>query len=1009
MELRVHVAYALFCVSVLQAVVLCAAPLRLYTTPQNPKDNPDYQRYAVKHPTFETFDNAIQLATLRGFSIDSNDTVVDYTQDLEKFCLNESTALGSVVWPMYPLLFTHNYKDVIDAIHKSGLYVTDVWGFVPGAGPGDGKKWRQDVWQQFQPPKVVLEYLESTLGDRWLGMDVGEQDGRYIGSYANQLVPLGSNRKEQYINFRNHFKGMEDILGPKLVSLISLTYPHYMGKTGLYTMIGAETAQALPNGQVFYAFIRGAGKQYGVLWFGNASVYNRFGYKTYSSPTSTRPVQDATRSYRCSSQAEGGPTCGTSLNLMKRLMYAHIMYSSPYIGLENGWFFGSKPSLLSPIGDLQLGAKKFLTNVKTLGTHVATVALFIDFYSGFCPPRHLYSGNLYRVWGNLPYSHGDFLTDNILQMFYPQYQDSSYFHNETGFSSHTPYGDSIDVLLSDAQPWVLQQYDTVVVASNLTGSEEVKRNLEGFIRGGGNLVLTVGNLAVMPNGILGVSTQLKCKIYAGKNTVHVRGGYTLMEKYNMSVCDVDYPTNASVLATVNETVLAIQLILKDGGSLSVFTTPFGQSIHAINTPVSRIDFTLSSPYPLLEHVKFIMNEIFYNATLFTSPANLTLTTSFSGLNNTFNVLVSNPVLQQQPLKIYSPRGQITKMQEIPLDQSEKGAVGYLPDGFEGTDIGNSTDTTVAGGDTRLFTVTLVPGDVTILPKVIPKPPPEGIGIRLWKIEHSIRYEVLLRPTFFQHFSSVIVSQSYLIERDTEFLSNEQLWLKQQGLSVYVDASPSIDLFPYIRLTNNTYAAYNQSMELLMDLLDKMSVLGSTDLLISLHRVPDAMSLPAALLDFNDTIHKLVQYAAQLHINIHILDASKNPLRTELLKSWLDTVGLQSAVKIALNTAILIDEGTTPDVLKSLVSQASFVLLSTPAYDDIGVLYSTNVPISTADTKTKNQLLSIISNVCSFRGYCPYGNMEWKDGNFPFVLNGYFQNTDEEFLDVNLLENFLMKP
>ena len=34
--------------------------------------------------------------------------------------------------------------------------------------------------------------------------------------------------------------------------------------------------------------------------------------------------------------------------------------------------------------------------------------------------------------------------------FYPGYADSSYFHNERGFQSPTPHGDTVDVLLSDA-------------------------------------------------------------------------------------------------------------------------------------------------------------------------------------------------------------------------------------------------------------------------------------------------------------------------------------------------------------------------------------------------------------------------------------------------------------------------------------------------------------------------------------------------------------------------------
>jgi hypothetical protein len=84
---------------------------------------------------------------------------------------------------------------------------------------------------------------------RWLGMDNGEQDGRYIGGFADQMSLIGSSREQQYLNFQNHFQGLGDRLGNKLATLVSLNYGHYFLKEGIYTMIGAETAQALPNSQ----------------------------------------------------------------------------------------------------------------------------------------------------------------------------------------------------------------------------------------------------------------------------------------------------------------------------------------------------------------------------------------------------------------------------------------------------------------------------------------------------------------------------------------------------------------------------------------------------------------------------------------------------------------------------------------------------------------------------------------------------------------------------------------
>ena len=672
--------------------------------PSDPSNHPDYSRYNVKHPTLSTFENTTLFATYRGFQIDDTYQIINYSEDLNKFCLNSSTTLGNVIWPMYPMLYTNNFNDVVSNIKQRGLFVTDIWAFVPGSGPGIGSQWKANVWQQFYPPKDKIEFLENTLGDHWLGMDIGEQDGRYIGGFANQQVPLNLNRKEQYLNFRKHFGGMEDILGPKVVSLNSLTFSHYMAKTGHYTMLGAETGQALPNAQIFYSFIRGAGKQYGVLWFGNVSVYNRFGYKTYISTKGTTKSSEKPRTYTCNGQ--GAPQCGTSLNLMKRLMFAQIMYGSSYVSFENSWFYGNTDRL-SPIGTIQHTAKQFMEKYKSFGAHITTVGLLLDFYAGWCPPRHLYSGNLYRVWGNLPYSEGDYLTDGLLRMIYPNYQDSSYFHDETGFSSPTPYGDATDVLLSDSPLWLLNQYSTIVLAGSVESSQELKDNLEAYVIHGGNLVTTVNNLLALPDGILGITGSTHCNNVPSGTKVMFLGGQSIMESKNMTVCNVSYPQNASILAHTSNGPLIIQVALGSSrGTVTVFVTPYSLSSSQVCQPANTVDKTLCTPYPLLDHATIVYDEIFHNATLFSS-ANLTLTTTAADdIGKEFYVLVTNPLLEQQPMKITTPTATIESMNEIELDQSEKGMVGYLPDGYEDSNLGNSTPTTIAGGDTRLYRIVL---------------------------------------------------------------------------------------------------------------------------------------------------------------------------------------------------------------------------------------------------------------------------------------------------------------
>ena len=64
------------------------------------------------------------------------------------------------------------------------------------------------------------------------------------------------------------------------------------------------------------------------------------------------------------------------------------------------------------------------------------------------PPRHLYTPYVYQVWGGMPYEAGDYLTHGVLSLLLPGYEDASYFHDERGFLSPTPFGDMTDCLLS---------------------------------------------------------------------------------------------------------------------------------------------------------------------------------------------------------------------------------------------------------------------------------------------------------------------------------------------------------------------------------------------------------------------------------------------------------------------------------------------------------------------------------------------------------------------------------
>ncbi len=361
------------------------AQISLYNFRMNPRQHPDDLRRFTKPPDSATFGNQIQFIALRSLEDDYQKSLDTYTRKY---------ALGNIIWPSYPLIYRNDLPKIVQELKKRDLFLFDLWGYVPGSGPGG-------YWKQFVVPPKALDLFEKELGTHWLGMDNGEQDGRYVGGFTGQLIAPGSSREQQYLNFQNHFQGLTDRLGNKMAALVSLNFGHYFLKEGVYTMIGAETAQGLPNAQVYYSFIRGAGKQYGVPWFGNASVWNRWGWKNYAGITSDH----------------GGDTNGTSLSLLKRLMYSHILYNCVAVGFESSYL--NKKETLSPIGKIQQSANSWVKKYGDPGTLYTPVAIMLDFFSGWTFPRHLYTGNIYRVWGNLPYEAGDYLTDDLLNLFYP--------------------------------------------------------------------------------------------------------------------------------------------------------------------------------------------------------------------------------------------------------------------------------------------------------------------------------------------------------------------------------------------------------------------------------------------------------------------------------------------------------------------------------------------------------------------------------------------------------------
>ena len=932
---------------------------RLYSQPLKPGENPDYDRHYAKPPAWETFNNQTQFMSSRGFGVDDKNQIVGFVDEMEKY--STQYKLGNVFWPSYSILLAKNLGDLVDEIKRRNLFLFDVMGYVPGSGPGG-------FWMEYKADPAVFEMLEAKLGDHWLGADIGEQDGRYIGGYAPQMYPVSTDRYEQYLNFQRHFERMGDALGNRLATLVSLNFGHYFLKEGTYKLIGAETAQALPNGQVYYAFIRGAAKQYGVPWFGNASVFNRWGYKSYSGET-----------------AECGPTKGTSLNLLKRLMYSHLLYNSMIVGFESGWFEGEG---LSPIGRIQQAAQQWAHTNGQPGTMLTPVAIMTDFFAGWTFPRHLYTDALYRVWGNLPYAEGDYLTDGVLDMVYPNYQDASYFHDESGFITPTPYGDFADCLLSDAPGWLLDRYPVLVVAGELANRAETWDKLSQYVDAGGCLVLTAGNLFKRSEPFCGVSiTGMPNRFDAGKvvktKKTHLAES-TPFELYKMIL-----PKEAQILARCGSFPAAAQITVGKG-NLIVLATPFGIPAEAANCGAiaSKVDVPFPKPYPLLAHVRTILNDVFTAQMLFDTGEGLSVITCRKE-SGEYTLGICNNGLQPRPLKIVSRCGPITSIVELPIDQSEKNAKGFLPAGYETANVGVSSEDFIAGGDVRVFRVKVQEQNVEEIPHVVPPSRPCGHALPLRTLR-GIKEEILARPTFFEHFDSVSVDWRYVHTRDMEALKREAGWIARQKLRVYVDLTSGINLYPDLRIANNSDDAYSASMGVVQDVMTKMEALGAHDLVMSLHRLPENnFTQDQMWASFEKTLREIAASGASHGLTVYLRTESRSGAKPADVVTLVTRINAPNLL-LALELAPLFErKGDPATLIKQFGVKVGICLLSAPAKDVAGKPWTQNAPITGYEPAQITALLKCAPNV-------------------PVLFDAIYENVDQEYRDVVMLEKCITR-
>lgn len=569
-----------------------------------PENYPDFGHGKVSPVTRAELGNRFQTMALRHLHINKNGYMDRYKAEIQLF--TETYDLGDVLWLHYRFIFAKNFREVVQYIKQKGLYVFDIWGYVPTSNRADFGEYRA----AFAPSGNAHQYLLKTLGPKFLGWDNGEQDGRFFHHYAPLFCPAPQTRREAYEGFSRYFRRLGNHLENYLVTLLGMYFPHYMAHFGNHRLLGAETAQALPSVPPWYAVIRGAGKQYGILWFGNASVYNRWGYKTYNK-------QEANGQHL----SEGGPDKGTSLELLKRLWYVEYMYGCCMMGFEQGHILGinteeylaalegrtkdsigfpKKPSL-TPIGQLQVECTRWCKEHPNVGIQYTPAAILMDFYAGWAPPRTVYNHEgSYLVWGNIYYEKGDHQIDAFFRLVYPTYEDCSYYRDERGFLTPTPAGDIFDVLLSNVSEEILHQYEVVILLGEIKLEGKLLEKIIKFLIKGGKVIVFLNQLSEGARKIFNVKSKGTIK-----ESNHARqNGNTFKERlFQYEAANVP---GADILAVSGEKHPLIFKKRYGAGEINIIVPDFGLNKKGNKRPppgIKEVEKPIPGKYHLLECVK----------------------------------------------------------------------------------------------------------------------------------------------------------------------------------------------------------------------------------------------------------------------------------------------------------------------------------------------------------------------------------------------------------------------
>lgn len=559
----------------------------VWNQPNDPATHPAALSRPFRPTTWEDLGgkNIVLTSALRGFETQPDGKggrrAVNIGRTLDLY--TRVYDFGQAISPWYSLAWTANYKELIDEIARRRLVVHHSAGYLPNAG---------------EVPRECDEYMTAKLGSRFTGWDNGEHDCRYTLGAVDEY-PKPRSLQDAFEHFMHYEWLIAEQLQHHFSTLSNNTFQHYLADIGDTRMIGCQIAQSKPSVPMWCAMLRGAGKQYGLLWWTTPSEWNRWGAKGYDQWGTLSPIN------------------GTSLSMLRRLWYLSYMYGSAVIMSESAIFNGKDKTkvtldgreievpVLSPVGKQHLRIAEWFKKHPHRGVMHTPVAIMWDFYAGWTPARRVPADERpYHAWGNMPWQKGHHQIDMLFRALYPGCEDSAYYRDERGYLPPTPCGDIFDVLFSNTPRFVLNRYNAAVVIGPTKIEGQLHRTLKDFIDRGGCVATTASQLTPQSGELFGVRLTGKT---ATEQYSQLAGGPAFNESF-FTRHMMEPLSGAEILASNYQgDPLVFRRKTQAGGEVLVFAADFGLSDAVTQTQTSTAEhIPLVPPYLLPRHVEAIL-------------------------------------------------------------------------------------------------------------------------------------------------------------------------------------------------------------------------------------------------------------------------------------------------------------------------------------------------------------------------------------------------------------------